>query len=69
MQKAVERVSTLTISSIAALGPFAIFALQLVEGRVDYATATLVGISIYAVAALLAVYGALRAVMSDPPAP
>ena len=67
MQKAVERVSTLTISSIAALGPFAIFALQLVEGRVDYATATLIGISIYAVAALLAVYGALRAVMSDPP--
>ena len=66
MQKAVELISTLTISSLTALGPFFIFAMQLFEGRVDYATATLIGISIYAVASLLAAYGAVQASVGKP---
>ncbi len=61
LQRAVATVSTLTIGALTAIGPFVIFALQQIEGRVDYSTATLVGLAIYFIGALFAVYGAVRA--------
>lgn len=63
LQRAVALVSTLTIGALTALGPFVIFALQLVEGRVEYSNATLVGLFIYFVGAMLAALGAVRATM------
>ena len=54
-------ISTLTVSALTALDPFVIFALQALEGRVDYSTATLLGLSIYLVGALLSAGGAVRA--------
>ena len=64
LQKAVALVSTMTISVISALGPFVIFVLQIFEGRVDYSQATLAGLAIYFLGALLATYGAVRATMN-----
>jgi len=61
LQKAVSLVSTLTISSLTALGPFVIFSLQAIEGRVDYSEATLIGLMIYSGASLLSAVGAVRA--------
>lgn len=61
LQKAVAMISTLTISALTALGPFVIFGLQMIEGRVNYSTATLIGLSIYFVGSLLAAGGAVRA--------
>lgn len=61
LQKAVSLISTLTISALTALGPFFIFGLQLIEGRVEYSTATLLGLSIYFVGALFSAFGAVRA--------
>ena len=61
LQKAVETLSTLTISAITALGPLVIFILQVVEGRVDYKTATLVGLAIYITGAFLSATGAVWA--------
>ena len=60
LQKAVSMVSTLTISSLTVLGPFVIFALQSMEGRVDYSQATLVGLVTYSFASLLSATGAVR---------
>ena len=60
LQRAVALISTLTIGAITALGPFLIFALQVVEGRVAFATLTLVGLGLYSVGALLAAFGAVR---------
>ena len=60
LQKAVTMISTLTISALTALGPFVIFALQMIEGRVDYAPATLAGLGIYFIGALLSSVGAVR---------
>lgn len=61
LQHAVSMISTYTISALTALGPLFIFALQIVEGRVDYAVPTLIGISIYVCAAMLSATGAVRA--------
>lgn len=61
LQKAVSMVSTLTISSLTALGPFVIFALQIMEGRVEYSQATLIGLAIYSLASVLSAIGAVRA--------
>lgn len=61
LQRAVASVSTLTIGALTAIGPFVIFALQQIEGRVDYSTATLVGLTLYFAGALFAVFGAVRA--------
>ncbi len=61
LQKAVSLVSTLTISSLTALGPFVIFALQIMEGRVEYSQATLIGLGLYSIASLLSALGAVRA--------
>ncbi|NKB62205.1 MAG: hypothetical protein GKR95_08755 [Gammaproteobacteria bacterium] len=60
LQKAVPLVSTLTLGALTALGPFVVFALQLVEGRVDYSMVTLIGLSIYSTGAILAAIGAVR---------
>jgi len=61
LQKAVALVSTLTIGTVTALGPFIIFGLQLVEGRVVYSTATMIGIALYSAGAVIAAIGAVRA--------
>lgn len=61
LQKAISMVSTLTISALTALGPFIIFALQLIEGRVEYSWATLGGLAIYCAGSLLSALGAVRA--------
>ena len=61
LQKAVPLVSTLTLSALTALGPFVVFSLQLIEGRVNYSAITLTGLSIYIVGAVLAAVGAVRA--------
>ena len=68
LQKAISMISTLTISALTALGPFFIFALQLIEGRVDYSLATLIGLGIYFIGALLAAIGAVKAATSEPAA-
>lgn len=61
VQKAVSLTSTLTIGTFAAVGPFVVFVLQVTEGRVAYAQATLVGLAIYFAGALLGVFGTVRA--------
>jgi len=61
LQRAVALVSTLTIGALTALGPFIIFGLQLIEGRVDYAPATLAGLGLYSIGAVLAALGAVKA--------
>jgi hypothetical protein len=61
LQRAVALVSTLTIGALTALGPFVIFGLQIVEARVDYAPATLVGLALYSIGAVLAALGAVKA--------
>ena len=61
LQRAVALVSTLTISVLTALGPFAIFLLQMIEGRVEHSAATLVGLTIFFAGSLLAAFGAVRA--------
>ena len=53
-------ISTLTVSALTALGPFVIFALQMIEGRVDYSTATLIGLAVYCAGSLLSATGAVR---------
>ena len=66
LQKAVAMVSTLTISSLTALGPFVIFALQIAEDRVDYSVATLAGVAIYSLASILSAIGAVRGATKVP---
>lgn len=61
LQRAVATVSTMTISALTALGPFAIFGLQMLEGRVEYSQATLAGLFVYFTGALLAALGAVKA--------
>mgnify|MGYP001494666459 CR=1 FL=1 len=61
VQKAVSLTSALTLGAATALIPVVVLALQLVEGRVDYAPATAVGLAIYTAGALLAAAGRSRA--------
>ena len=61
LQRAVALISTLSISVLAALGPFVIFGLQMIEGRVTYSAATLAGLTVFFVGAMVAALGALRA--------
>ncbi len=61
LQRAVALISTLTIGALTALGPFIIFGLQMIEGRVDFASATLAGLFLYFGGALLAAFGAVAA--------
>jgi drug/metabolite transporter (DMT)-like permease len=60
MQKAISLMSTLSLATVTALGPVFVFAFQLLEGRVAYATATMTGLTIYFVGAMLAAYGGTR---------
>ncbi len=57
LQKAVSLVSANFIATLTALGPAMVFVLQLLDGRITYAPATLAGLGIYIVGALLAVSG------------
>lgn len=68
IQKAVTLVSSLTIGAVTALGPLFVFAFQVIEGRVDYAQSTLVGMSIYFVGAMIAVAGTARTTGQERPA-
>lgn len=61
VQKAIPLVHSSVIAAITALGPAIVFVMQLLEGRVDYSPATLAGLAIYMVGAMLAVVGATRA--------
>ena len=64
LQLAVAAVSTMTIGAITALGPFAVFILQIFEGRVEYSEATLLGLFFYFFGAVLAAFGAVRATVA-----
>lgn len=66
LQRAVSMISTLTISALTALGPIVIFGLQMFEGRVEYSSATLVGLSIYIVGSMLSAGGAVKATAHGP---
>ncbi len=57
MQKAVCLTSASVIAAVTALGPAMVFVLQLLEGRIAYAPATLAGLAIYILGALLAISG------------
>ncbi|MBT4889054.1 MAG: hypothetical protein HON65_05835 [Rhodospirillales bacterium] len=61
LQRAIALISTLTISAFTSLGPFIIFALQMMEGRVEYSTQTLIGLIIYSAGAMIASIGAYKA--------
>lgn len=60
LQKAVALLSTLTLSSLTALGPFLIFIFQLIEGRVEYSASTMGGIVLYSAGAVMAAIGAVK---------
>lgn len=60
MQKAISLMPTLTLAAVTALGPLFVFAFQLFEGRVAYAPATMTGLAIYFVGAVLSAYGGTR---------
>lgn len=57
VQKAVPLLPASTIANMTSLGPVMVFAMQLIEGRVDYAPATLSGLLIYIAGSLMAVWG------------
>ena len=61
LQKAVTMLPTLTISALTAMGPFFIFLLQIIEGRIDYSTITVVGLTIYVTGAMFSSAGAVKA--------
>ena len=61
VQRAVPLLPAMTIAALTALGPVIVFGLQMVEGRVAYAPATLAGLLIYMSGALVAALGAVRA--------
>jgi len=61
LQRAVALISTLTISVMTALGPFVIFAMQVIEGRVSHSTATLTGLAIFFAGSLTIAFGVTRA--------
>ena len=63
LQRAVALISTLSISVLTALGPLIIFAMQMIEGRVSFAPATLIGLALFFAGSILAAFGAVRATM------
>ena len=67
LQKAITLLPTLTISALTALGPFVIFGLQLIEGRIDYSAITMQGLGIYVVGAFLSALGAVKATTQSNP--
>ncbi|MEM8840303.1 MAG: DMT family transporter [Pseudomonadota bacterium] len=60
MQKAISLMSALTLAAITALGPVLVFLFQVIEGRVDYAPATMTGLLIYFAGAILAACAGAR---------
>lgn len=58
VQKAVPLIHASVIAAMTALGPAMVFLMQLLDGRVDYSMATLAGLAVYIVGALMAGYGA-----------
>lgn len=60
VQRAIPLLHASVIAAMTALGPVMVFLMQLMERRVDYSGATLVGVSIYMAGALLAVFGATQ---------
>lgn len=60
-QKAVSLASSATIGAITALGPLFVFAFQSAEGRIAYSEATLAGLFIYFLGAMIAVTANMRA--------
>lgn len=62
IQKAVALASSLTIGTAAGLTPVLVFLLQMIEGRVDYSRATVIGLLVYMAGALLAAAGRARAI-------
>ena len=65
VQKAVTLVSPLTIGAVTALGPLFVFGFQVVEGRVEYAQATLLGLGLYFAGAAVAAFGSAQAVRPE----
>lgn len=61
VQKAVSLTSAMTLGAATALIPIAVLAFQALEGRVDYAHATALGLAVYTAGALLAAAGRTRA--------
>ena len=61
LQRAVALVPTLTLSALTATGPFLIFGLQALEGRVEQSGVTLAGLVVYYAGATLAAIGAVKA--------
>lgn len=57
MQQAVPLVSGQRIAGVMALGPGLVFVMQLLDGRIGYATGTLAGLAVYLAGALIAVFG------------
>lgn len=66
VQKAVPLIHASVIAAMTALGPVMVFLMQLFDGRVDYSMATLAGLTIYILGALMAIYGTTKP--SDVPA-
>ncbi|MGI9319486.1 MAG: hypothetical protein ACR2QW_19310 [bacterium] len=60
LQRAVSKISTPMISALTTLGPFIIFSLQIIEGRVQYSNATLAGIFIYCLGSFVSVAGVVK---------
>ena len=60
MQKALSCISVLLLSTITALGPFIVFLMQFVEGRVAFSGFTLAGLVIYSCGVLLTIPGLIR---------
>ena len=60
VQKAIPLLHPSVIAAITALGPASVFLMQLSEGRVEYSAATLAGLTVYMVDALLTVFGTTR---------
>ena len=65
VQKAVTLVSPLTIGAVTALGPLFVFSFQVMEGRVEFAQATVFGLGIYFVGAAVAAFGSAQAVRPE----
>ena len=53
MQKAISSIGVFLLSTITALGPFIVFCMQVVEGRVAFSGFTLAGLLIYSFGAFL----------------
>lgn len=62
IQKAVSLASSLTVGTAVALTPVLVFVMQMIEGRVDFAPATVVGLSIYSAGAIAAAFGRAQGV-------